>query len=66
MDVVERRIASTGAQLMILEKAFSGWSPHSEEHETVNQFERYDIPSFSRDSFDIYGRPGPWKTRFKN
>jgi hypothetical protein len=47
VDVVERRIASTGAQLMILEKAFTGWSPHSEEHETVNQFERYDIPSFS-------------------
>jgi hypothetical protein len=47
MDSVERRIISTGAQLMILGTALKGRSSHSEEQAAMEEFARSDIPSLS-------------------
>ena len=48
MDAIEQRMASTGAQLAIVEKALTGWWPNNdEERQSMDQFKRYCVALFS-------------------
>ena len=41
MDTVERRIASTGAQLDTVAKALDRWRPGTEDEKCINRFKRF-------------------------
>lgn len=62
MDAVERKIASTGAQLDTVAKALSGWQANSEnERQCVEQLKTY-VPAFlDRKKCRLYDRLGFYK-----
>ena len=62
MDAVERKIASTGAQLDTVAKALDGWQAKSEkERLCVERLKRY-VPSFrDENNCQVYERSGSYK-----
>ena len=68
MDAVERKIASTGAQLDMVAKALDGWQAKSEtERLCVERLKTY-VPFFFFEEINcqVYDRLGSYKKNWRN
>ena len=67
MDAVERRIASTGAQLDTVAKALDGWQAGSEkERPCIDRLKTYVPSFFDASNCQIYDRLGSYKKNWRN
>jgi hypothetical protein len=67
MDAVERKIASTGAQLDTVAKALDGWQANTKKERLCVERLKTCVPSFLDESnCEVYHRLGSYMKNWRN